>query len=362
MGPIRLLYLPNEQLPGLEQIGPRRAFEAMAARGELAAYEVYSFLHEYRSGRLAAVVRDELLERVRDMRPDVLLWQHVSEFPVDGEYLGRLKAASPGMVLVYHEGDVYGRRANRPSPAIRAFAAQAQVIATVGLGPVAQMFRAAGARCVLYTPHCAEAQRFDTPWTPTLRRRLDVVLIGNRLPGLTRRLRLPGNVERENLVRRLERLLGPRLAVYGANWSGPCARGRAPFERQETLLREAWLGLNWDNFRGIPYYFSDRLPIGLLSGVAHLTSYQPGYEHLFQDGEHLIWAHTVEHAVERVDFLLSQSPRVLIEMGRAGQSLARARLMADGVYPALLHRVTDLRAATLARSAAPDAAAVPTEA
>ncbi len=362
MEPIRLLYLPNEQLPALEQVGPRRAFEAMAARAELSAYEVYSFLHEYRGGRPAAMVQGEILERVRDMQPDVLLWQHVSEFPVTDEYLGRLKAAAPDMALVYHEGDVYARRANRPSAAIRALAAQAHVIATVGLGPVAQMFRAAGARRVLYTPHCAETQRFGMPWTPTTRRRLDVVLIGNRLPGLTRRYRLPGNVERESLVRRLERLLGPRFAVYGGNWSGPCARGAAPFEHQEAVLREAWLGLNWDNFRGIPYYFSDRLPIGLLSGVAHLTSYQPGYEHLFRDGEHLVWAHKVEHAVERVDFLLSQPPRVLIEMGRAGQALARARLMADGVYPELLHRVMELRAAALVRSSAPDALAVPTEA
>ncbi len=122
------------------------------------------------------------------------------------------------------------------------------------------------------------------------------------------------------------------------------------------------MGLNWDNFRGIPYYFSDRLPVSLLSGVAQLTSYQPGYELLFRDGEHLTFARTVDEAVDRVDFLLSQPPRVLIDMGRAGQSLARASLMADGVYPELLHRVMDLRIATLARSAAPDAVATPTEA
>lgn len=344
MEAIRLLYLPNEQLPAVEQVGPRRAFEAMAARGELSAYEVYSFLHEYRAGQPAGAVCEEILGRVHALQPDVLLWQHVSEFPLDAAYLRRVKEACPGMVLVYHEGDACGPRANRVSPAMRALASECDVLATTGLGRLARNYRVLGARRVLYTPSCAETQRFGTPWVPTKHRRLDAVLIGNRLPGLTRRLRLPANVERERLVRRLERLLGSRFEVYGANWTGACARGRIPYELQETMQRQAWLGINWDNVRGVPYYFSDRLPVSLLSGVAQLTSYQPGYEHLFRDGEHLVFARSVDEVVDRVDFLLSQPASVLIELGLAGQALARERLVADVVYPELVRKAFGLSA------------------
>lgn len=350
MEAIRLLYLPNEQLPAVEQVGPRRAFEAMAARGELAAYEVYSFLSEYRRGQRAAVVQGEILERLRDVRPDVLLWQHVSEFPVDAAYLRRVKQACPGMVLVYHEGDACGPGANRVSPAMRALASECDVLATTGLGRLARNYRALGARRVLYTPSCAETQRFGTPWVPTKHRRLDAVLIGNRLPGLTRRLHLPANVERERLVRRLERLLGTRFEVYGANWTGACARGRILYDQQETTQRQAWLGINWDNVRGVPYYFSDRLPVSLLSGVAQVTSYQPGYEHLFRDGEHIVFARTLDEVVDRVDFLLSQPVSLLIELGLAGQALARARLVAEVVYPELVRKAFGLCAAQTSKT------------
>jgi hypothetical protein len=246
------------------------------------------------------------------------------------------------MTLVYHEGDACGPRANRVSRAMRALASECSILATTGLGRLARNYRALGARRVLYTPSCAETQRFGTPWVPTKHRRLDAVLIGNRLPGLTRRLHLPANVERERLVRRIGRLLGSRFEVYGANWTGACARGRVPYELQETVQRQAWLGINWDNVRGVPYYFSDRLPVSLLSGVAQITSYQPGYEHLFRDGEHLVFARTLDEVVDRLDFLLSQPASVLIELGLAGQALARARLVADVVYPELVRKAFGL--------------------
>ncbi len=341
MDPIRLLYLPNEQLPAVKQVGPRRAFEAMAARGELAAYEVYSFLHEYRAGRASHLIHAEIVEVARSMQPEVLLWQHVSEFPVDEASLRALKAACPGMVLVYHEGDACGPWANRVSASMRTLVRHADVVATTGLGRLARNYRALGARRVVYTPSCAETERFGTPWMPTYRRRLDAVLIGNRLPGLSRRLRLPGNVPRERLVRKLERMLGSRFEVYGANWTGPSARGRSAYDQQELIQRQAWLGINWDNVADVPYYFSDRLPVSLLSGVAQVTSYQPGYEHLFRDGEHLAWAYTVDEVIDRVDFLLSQPPGVLIDMGRAGEELARRRLTAEVVYPDLLRRAVE---------------------
>ncbi len=94
--------------------------------------------------------------------------------------------------------------------------------------------------------------------------------------------------------------------------------------------------MSWDHFDTVERYFSDRVPISLLSGVPHVTNHQPGYEAVFGPGAPLAWAGTVEELVVEVQRLLKLGGDALNELGRRAQAYARERFTARVVYDALL--------------------------
>lgn len=336
-----LLYLPNEATEG-DQVGPRQAFAGMAAEGLLSRYQAWSFLVEAGRHGVAASL-ERLRERVADLAPDVLLWQHVGDFPVGPGFLAALRAASPGTHLLYHEGDAYGRWAKRlPAPA-RALMAAADTVALVGAGEYAALARSAGARRVIYSPSSADTTRFGRPWTPTATRDFDAVLIGGRVTSRLPWGRMPGAASRERLVRALGRALGDRFAVFGPGWAGFTGdRGPIPFDQQEAAQRRARVTVSWNHFDTVERYFSDRIPIGLLSGVPHVTNHQPGYEAVFGPGAPLAWAGTVDGVVAEVQRLLALSQAELDALGRRAQAYGRERFTAPVVYRALLREALDL--------------------
>jgi len=341
--PARLIYVPNEDRIG-DQVGARAAFESMDKDGRLSAYASFSFLVESRGAGSPERALAGLLQLVSRFGPDIILWQHVGTFPVSSQYLKRLKSSPSHPLLVYHEADVFGRLRKRAPPPVRRFAAEADMVFLCGLGWYADLFRRFGAKTIRYAPHVADTIRFGTPWDPTVSRRFDAVLIGNRLSSRLPFFRIPGASAREKLVSGLTNLLGDRFAVYGRGWEGfPSWRGPLPYAEQERALREAWVGVSWDHFDTVPLYFSDRLPIALLSGVAHVTNRQPGYDTLFRDGEHLLLADTVGDAVDAVIRLLGQPKERIAEIGSNGRRLASTRLTADIVFPQMLRTVMDYR-------------------
>jgi hypothetical protein len=330
-----LLFLPNEGTEG-DQVGPREAFAEMAAQGLLSRLEVYSYLVEA-SRHGAETALDRLRERVATARPDVLLWQHVSDFPVTSRHLATLRAASPHTHLLYHEGDVYGRWAKRFPGPTRVLMAAADTVALVGAGEYAALARSAGARRVIYSPQSADTRRFGTPWTPTAARDFDVVMIGSRVTSRRPWGRMPGAASRERLVQTLGRSFGNRFAVFGHGWAGFAGdHGPLPFSRQEEAHRRAWVTVSWDHFDTVERYFSDRIPISLLSGVPHVTNHQPGYEQVFGPEAPLSWAQDVNGLVAEVERLLALGGEALNELGRRAQAYARERFTARVVYQALL--------------------------
>jgi hypothetical protein len=333
--PWSLLYLPNEVVEG-DQVGPRDAFEGMLRDGVLSRYEAFSYLVEaQRHGAEQALV--QLLDRVRAHPPQVLLWQHVSNFPVDTQWLRRLREAAPNMHLLYHEADAYGRWVKRLPRGTRQMMAAADTVALVGRGELAKLARSAGARRVLYSPHSADTRRFGQPWEPTRQRDFDVIMIGNCIRSRLPWGRMPGAASRVAMVRALGRRFGQRFAVYGAGWDGFIGnQGRLDFAHQEIAQRRAWLTVSWDHFDGYDSYFSDRVPISMMSGVPHVTNHQPGYEQVFGDDPPLQWARGVDEMVAQVEQMLTRGPQSLIDLGQRAQHYARERFTARPVYQRLL--------------------------
>jgi len=335
---VSLLYLPNEASPG-DQVGPRLAFESMHRDGRLRDYSAYSYLVEAKRHG-AAVALSRLKELVAEWRPDLLLWQHVGKFPLRWADVESLRAAAPRMHLLYHEGDVYGRWAKRIPEPVRILMAAADTVALVGRGSYAKLARSVGAKRVIYSPSAADTVRFGQPWNPTLEREFDVLLIGNRVKSLRPWGRMPGASKRIELVRALGRRFGERFAVFGNGWEGFRGNhGKVEYAIQEGIQRRAWVTASWNHFDQVEAYFSDRIPISLMSGVPHVTNHQPGYESVFGPNPPLCWAKSVDELVARAEDLLALGPAGINEIGRQAQEYCNTRFTADVVYPRLIAEV-----------------------
>src|SRR4029079_13665096 len=86
-------------------------------------------------------------------------------------------------LLVYYDGDIYGRVFKRLTAETRTMCRHADLVLACGLGANARQLEAAGARRIGYLAHNASLSQFGAAWTPTATRERDVILIGNRIRG-----------------------------------------------------------------------------------------------------------------------------------------------------------------------------------
>lgn len=333
---MRLLYIPNENIEG-DQIGPRRAFEKLLEDGELTAYQAYSYLvrDKIMSGHADALA--EMYSVANNFRPDVIFIQHTTNtYPMEREYLRRLKSVPSTPKLVLYEEDPYGTWVKRIDYTLGNVMAESDMAVLGGNGYLIDLARKAGARTIRFAPHSYDSIRFDTPWAPTTVRRWDAVMIANltclkRIPFLF----MPGGHGRKQAARRLYRVLGDRFALFGSGqgWQGePYCQGRISYEKQGEAIRNAWMSVNWGQFDQIGMYCSDRLPISLASGVPHITNYQPGYEHIYQNIPGLFVIKTPAEAADVAVYLLSLPVERRIELGLQAAEHARRYLEATVVY------------------------------
>lgn len=333
---LKLLYLPNEgDSKGIayRQNGPRIVFERLCQEGVLSDYQAVSFLSEYQRTHDAQAVQTKILSCATATRPDIIFWQHIGDFPVDRDFLEKLRSVSGGALLAYHDDDAFGRIFKRVTPQMRTIMSSSDITFLSGKGGLAQLMRKNGAKDVRYLPSHYDPRRFDKPWDFTERRTYKLAMIANRcmtrIPGIY----LPGGRNRVRLVKRLTDNFGADFALYGRGWDGlVSARGPLPYDRQEAAIRNSWVSVNWDHFDGYDYYFSDRLPISLISGVPHVTTYHTGFEEVFAGCQNLYTARTVDEAAEKVEWVLSRPQKQLIEDGRAAQEWTRNNLSADVVF------------------------------
>ncbi len=127
---------------------------------------------------------------------------------------------------------------------------------------------------------------------------------------------MPGIKQREIIVKKFFKEFGEKFAVFGKGWDGfTCAKGYINFFDQEKVIRESWLTIGIDHFYNYDGYYSDRLPISLVSGVIHLTYKTPGLEKIFTDKEDLFFWNDPDEAILIAKQLLNIPKKDLIEMG-----------------------------------------------
>ena len=344
---LRVLYLPNEEVLGGEnqQVGGRTAFGEMAEDGTIAELGIYSFLGEYyASGRNVSFAHRQLVEKLRAFQPDIVFWSHPDDYPVSPELIREIRQCGSSPLLVYHEGDPFDRRYKTLRDPQRNLYTASDVFFTVGLGEGRNLFeRIRPHRHLYHSPTYTERERFGNPAPPgTLGSRFDAVMIGN----IARRFKVlkhPGSRERVKLAQGLQRIFGNRFACFGKGWPRHANNlGALRHVRQSEVIQSSRMSLMWEHFPDYTYYYSDRLPIALASGVPFITSTRPGYDILFPDVPGLFHVKTVKDALDAAVYLRSLPLSLIEEMGAGARAWAIANLDARVIFRRIFNTCLDV--------------------
>ena len=266
---MKLLYALNEARPGTHQ-DIHRAAAHLRQAGDLEECEIYPFEFALANGQGAAEVADQILETARRFEPTVILWSHTPNLPVPAAAISSLRQLSSRPVLGYADGDVYDTC--KPVPqCVFELASRCDASFWSGYFRQLEALRRKGHDAMHYAPCHSDADTFGR--TRTAPPDFDVVMIGNRIRSRIPWRTWPGAVMRSRLAALFQRKLGRRFAVFGNGWTGPCAHGPVPFLEQGLTAHRGRITLGCNNIF-CDYYFSNRLPIALTSGVFMVHNHQ----------------------------------------------------------------------------------------
>lgn len=334
---LRILYVPNEA-GSFRQLGFRRPFANLVDAGLIGETEVFSLQWRILNGGDAEAHRQDLVKRVRDFQPDVLLMQHLGITGLTDKHFQLMRRAAD-FRLIYHEGDPYSRFVHPLPSAAKAAGRAADVVFTVGSGVFASNFRRAGASDVRWASHVFEPERFALKEvTQPAEKTHDVVIVANR--NRPRLRGLPNWRDRIAFVKHLQDRFGDRLAIYGKGWDGVGSMGPVDFSEQDMAIRSGWISANWDHYANERDYFSNRLPISLASGSIHATTRHDGYDRTFKEptSEFLILGDTPKALAKAIEDRLSQTSEAdRILAGRRAQAYAYERFRQDDQIVAFLN-------------------------
>jgi spore maturation protein CgeB len=148
--------------------------------------------------------------------------------------------------------------------------------------------------------------------------------VSSRLPWRT----APGSRWRKELAKLFYKKLGNRFAVFGHGWKADYGKGPLPFDEQVNAYHSSRMGIGVNNALGARYYFSNRLPIALSSGVPFVHNYEAGYEEIFKPIEDFCFFRTTSEAWELTKQLLEKDQNELDKIGAKGYDFSRNRLTA----------------------------------
>lgn len=325
------------------QIGIEDGFQSLKDSGMISnVYNFYLKAHIDKKGLSDTL--STVYEMAKTLAVEVVIVYHLSNCHIPKDFFLKLKNLPSKPTLVYDEHDGYERFRKPFSQPMKTAISEAHIISLCGLGSIVKMIEKKHRPKVVYTPHHTTIQRFDLGWQPTLKRKYDVLLIGNKLTSRIPFKRLSGAKIRKDLVRQLGECFGDRFAVYGNGWEGFIGnKGPLDFEKQFDAIRESWLTVGVDHCTGMSYYFSDRLPISMCSGVAHICHYHIGYELLFKYANELLWFKAPNEAIDIIKVTLSKGTSHLITLGENGRKKALKSLTPTIVWGNLIKTIIKLR-------------------
>lgn len=308
-----MLLVLNESEP-MAAIDCYVALGQLQAEGMLTQWSVYPFLARMRSGLSAEALAAEIEAEAAALSATAVVLTHFHGTGIGPSLVHRLRETCPDASVGFWEGDWYARY-RKPFPKSTLQVVRAcDFVFVCGEGYVTRLFKQHGCADVRYVPLTGD-DRF-VPQSPPSSFDFDVVMIGglarSRLPFKS----MPGSIVRRRLVAAFSERFGSRFAVFGPGWTGKCARGPVPYAEQASVYGRAAVVLGCNNLSA-RYYFSDRLPIGMLSNRPVIHEYVEGYEEVLGVDSGVCWFRSPSEAVAAAARVLEGRGDALVSPGRA---------------------------------------------
>src|SRR5262249_54052455 len=260
----------------------------------------------------------------------------------------RLKGLSSKPIVFTSLGDPFGRWTKTVPRIYRLASKLADVNFLTGMGYLARQLERQGTSNLVLMPNgCCQIRfsaMFDrTEYSPDF----DVVFVGSRISSRNPLSHFFWTARtRQSFVALLTKRYGKRFGLFGHGWEGnPSWQGPVSYDRQHFVQRRSAVVLG-----GMPngyhdYYTSDRVLIGIASGIPFVDYWVPGVDLLFQPERDWWLAPDMHSMIRWCDHLLSLSQEERLRLGiGARETILTAHTQYHRCRD-MLHIVRDLRAA-----------------
>jgi hypothetical protein len=339
----RLIIISNERNDG-DAPGQIHSFKLLVESNFLESVKVF-----YPSNQSRPHEHKYLIEEVKKGKHDFLLVLSPGSYPIQKIQFEDLLISNGKKPIIYWEGDAWGQKnshflsARKPiTEQMKWWLAASSIVFTHSGKPQTTEFELFGAKKVIHIPQTyCHIQFYDAEnFCPVQKFANDGVLIGSnlsRIPGLTG---LPGSSSRFELAYKLKFKYGASFEIYGKNWIPKISEGPIPYNKQSEKIRDFRVSVNWDHFPEYENYTSDRFPIALVSGRAHLTTLHPNSPVLPGEELGIFRAKTVEAAINLYSEILDLGDAKLHALGVEAWKWSRFRLSHRKAAQFIMSQVT----------------------
>jgi len=326
---LKPLLILNENPPGAHS-DIHNSLNVLKDVGILEDFYIYPFLSRLADGLKDKEVTQEIVNIAKDFQPSAVLWLHTGHLFVGEDDILKIKNLLSRPAIGYWDGDIYQKPQASPKEII-SLCTKCDVVFVQGDGDFTNLLKKNGCKDIRYVPAPTDTNRFCKLRSLDQEIIYDVVMIGNNVTSRIPWRTAPGSRWRKELAEYFFKKLGKRFAVFGYGWKAKYGKGPLPFSEQVNLYHSSRMALGVNNWLGPRYYFSNRLPIALSSGVPVVHNYESGYEEIFKPIEDFFFFKTTAEAWNMTKQLLGKDQAVLDDIGRRGYRLALSNFTIDKI-------------------------------
>ena len=337
---MKLLVLLNENPAGAHE-DVYRAINSCIDNKIINEKFVFPFLAKLAKGVKEGQVLYEIVEISKNYEPDLILWMHTDKLKVNQDVINELRSLKNKPVMGLWDGDLY-QSPYRPVPnELLELTVACDVVFVQGFGEMTEKMKKKGCKDIRFVPAFGDDKRFY-PIKNYQRKEHDIVMIGNNITSRNPfRITMNGTRLRKKIVNELSKKYNDKFAIYGNNWKGTYAKGAIPYLTQHKIYSKSKITISVSNYTG-KYYFSDRLPIAMLSGIPIVHNYEEGFEELFKDCKEIRFFKTFEEGIKQCEELLKKSSVELNEIGMKLHDYALKKLTIELVFKYMINVLKEI--------------------